>query len=153
MDTQAITIRPGTPDDLPTLVAMSNALVAEDCCNGMVPDTLTDWQRYQNIIVAQQGDRLVGYSYGSVATSRIKTTTWCEKGDTFYDLEEIYVLPEIRSAGVGKLLFSAQEEQARTLGCKTLQLAAVSRDHTRLLRFYEQMGMQFWSAWLIKELR
>ena len=143
--------RPATDADLPALCALSRALVDEGCCNGMVYDTLEDWRSYQNIIVAEQDGQLVGYSYGRIATSRIRVPG-CNKGDSFYDLEELYVLPALRSAGVGRQLFAAQEQLARSLYCKTLQLAAVSRDHGRLLRFYEQMGMNFWSAWMIKEL-
>lgn len=144
-------IRPAADADLPALLTLSHALVDEGCCNGMVYDTPEDWRGYQNIFVAEQAGRLVGYSYGCIAVSRIRVPG-CDKGERFYDLEELYVLPSLRSAGVGRLLFEAQEQRARSLGCKTLQLAAVSRDHGRLLRFYEQMGMDFWSAWMIKEL-
>ena len=146
-----VRIRPATAEDLPALLQMSLDLVAEGCCNGMVPDTLRDWQGREHIVVAQRGDALVGYSYGAVAVSS-RRVPGCARGDAFYDLEELYVVPGARDAGVGRLLFDAQEALARQLGCRTMQLAAVSRDHGRLLRFYEQAGMAFWSAWMVKEL-
>lgn len=147
-----VLIRDGIEADLPTLCALSHAFLEEHCCNGMVVDTLEDWQAYQHISVAVVKEQIVGYAHGCVGTSPMRKSGVCEKGDPFYDLEELYVLPDYRSAGVGRMLFDAQEQIARALGCSSMQLAAVSHDHRRLLSFYESAGMSFWSAWMIKAL-
>lgn len=151
--TSSIILRPGTEADLPVLCDLSRTFVEEQCCNGMVPDTMEDWRQYRHITVAELNGHIIGYSYGSAGKSHMRKAGSWEKGDAFYDLESLYILPEYRSAGIGRMLFEAQEQIARSLGCTSMQLAAVSRDYRRLLDFYESMGMEFWSAWMIKSLQ
>lgn len=145
-----ITIRTAAEADLPAVLAMSDALLAENICNGLVPDTLESLRACRIDLAEMEGD-IMGYAYGAPAESRSSVGT-CRKGERYYDLEMICVKQAFRGAGVGKRLFQAQAEHARSLGLATLRLTAVGKDWKRQLRFYEAMGMDFLWATMAMEL-
>ena len=146
-----MTIRQAAEADLPAVLAMSDALIAEGCCNGMTPDTL-EALRACTIHVAEMDGELVGYAYGEATAS-----TWnigaCHKGETYYDLEMLYIKPSYRGKGIGRALFEAEESRARRLGAKQMRLFAVNRDWQRLLHLYiDELGFDFWAATLYRDL-
>lgn len=144
-------IRICMPEELPLVLEMSDAFVAENCCNGMVRDDLEYLQKYE-IHIAFEGETAIGYAYGAPATAE-RTQGQTQKGERYFDVEEIYVRPEYRSTGCGKALFAALEARARELGCESMQLVAVAKDYARLLHFYvDLLGMEFWNAFLTKRL-
>lgn len=146
-----MTIRLCTREELPLVLTMSDAFVAEGCCNGMVPDTLSELEKYE-IYIALDGETPVGYAYGQAETAQ-RTRGQTQKDERCFDVEQIYVCPQYRAAGCGRALFETLENHARALGCQSMQLAAVSKDYKRLLHFYvDLLGMEFWNAFLTKRL-
>ncbi|MCH5286245.1 MAG: GNAT family N-acetyltransferase [Christensenellaceae bacterium] len=144
-------IRLATEADLPRVLAMSDMLIDEGCCNGMTRDTLDDL-RANAIHVAEEDGELIGYAYGEAVESSWNIGS-CRKGETYYDLDILYVRPEYRSSGVGKELYQAELARARALGVKQFRLTAVNRDWKRLLHLYvEELGFEFWTATLYHDL-
>jgi len=141
-----ITIRTAQAADLPEVLAMSDALMDEGCCNGLVRDSIEYLQQYHIQLALADGE-IIGYAYGEAAESNRQMGD-CRKGDQFYDLEMIYVKPEYRSSGAGRALFAAQQAYAHSLGLKTLRLTAVNKDWKKLLHFYTSQGMDFYWATL-----
>ena len=67
-------------------------------------------------------------------------------------MDEIYVLPEYRSQGAGRALFSALEEYANGKA-SFITLGTSTKDYKKILKFYsEDNGMTFHSAFLIKNI-
>ena len=69
----------------------------------------------------------------------------------YFELEELYVVPERRSQGIGRELFSFAE---KTLGGEAayILLGTATKDWRRILHFYlDELGMDFWSARLFKK--
>lgn len=155
MDAEAIrmnlTIRQAAEADLPAVLALSDALIAEGCCNGMVPDTfeyLRDWV----IHVAEADGQLVGYAYGKETESRWSIGA-CQKGERYYDLEMLYVAPSHRGMGIGRALYETELARARSLNVSQMRLNAVNRDWKRLLHLYiDELGFNFWTATLYRDL-
>ena len=146
-----LSIRLAAEADLPAVLAMSDALIAENCCNGMSPDSLDDLKSCV-IHVAEADGQLVGYAYGK-ATPSPWNISGCKKHEPFYDLEMLYVAPICRGQGVGKALFDAELARARSLGARQLRLNAVNRDWKRLLHLYiDELGFDFWCATLYRDL-
>ena len=144
-------IRLCTAEELPLVLEMSDAFVAENCCNGMVRDDLEYLKKYE-IFIAWEGETPIGYAYGAADTAE-KKAGQTQRGERYFDIEEIYVRPAYRSTGCGKALFAALEAQAREKGCLSIQLVAVAKEYTRLLHFYiDLLGMEFWNAILTKRL-
>ena len=144
-------IRLAAQVDLPAVLALSDSLLAEGCCNGITPDTIEDLQACV-IHVAETDGRIIGYAYGEAVDS-----TWnigaCRKGERYYDLSILYVLPEYRSAGVGKALYEAELARARSLNARQIRLVAVNRDWKRLMHLYiDELGFEFWTATLYRDL-
>lgn len=146
-----LTIRQAAEADLPAVLALSDALIAEGCCNGMKPDTLDDLRGWV-IHVAEADGQLVGYAYGEEAESRWSVGA-CRKGERFYDLEMLYVSPNHRGKGVGKALYEAELCRARSLNVSQIRLTAVNRDWKRLMHLYiDELGFAFWTATLYHDL-
>lgn len=103
------------------------------------------------IIAISQGD-IVGYVYGSSRDLKEKTS-YNEVGETVFEIEEIYVLPEYRHQGIGAKLFALMEETVSGR-VDLLALIAVSREYPLLLKFYvDELGMTFQHALLTKRFK
>ena len=68
-------------------------------------------------------------------------------------MEELYVLPALRSQGIGAQIMALIEPELQQRGAEMVLLNAVNRDARRLLDFYEdKAGMHCWSARMYKKL-
>ena len=88
--------------------------------------------RRGRILVASEGERLVGVAYVSFV--------WAlEHGGHSAWLEELYVRPEERSRGVGSALLAAALDFARADGCAAVDLE-VEEEHVRAANLYARNG-------------
>lgn len=93
-------------------------------------------------IAAFMGERMVG-----VAGFWVGAKFWCGE---YLEPDNVFVLPELRSAGIGAKMMDYLEEQARTLGCKVIGLdsyvtyAGAHKFYFR--RGYEIVGFHFTRA-------
>ena len=145
-------IRLCTKEELPLVTAMSEDFAAEGCCNGIVADTVEDLAVFDEIYVAEEDGKLMGYAYGKAETVKRKRWFIFPGSKNFY-VEIIYVKPEYRNLGLGWNLYQKLEDRARELGCQTVEVIAVSKSYQKLLHFYiDELGMEFFSAHLMKKL-
>ncbi|KAK0712699.1 acyl-CoA N-acyltransferase [Lasiosphaeria miniovina] len=63
-------------------------------------------------------------------------------------LEELYVLPEYRRLGYGRLLVEAMAREAHAAGCAKMEWVCL-RDNVRALRFYEGLGAARMDDWVV----
>ena len=106
----------------------------------------------KKIFVAVENNMIVGYVYGDFY-QETKARSYAKINDKYFELEELYVLPEYRNLGVGQKLFKKIEKYAKQNGAKTLRLNAVSKNYKSLLNFYiDILGMEYISAYLIKKI-
>lgn len=84
------------------------------------------------ILVAKSGSRAIGVSCVDFM--------WpLEHGGLAGWLEELYVLPEFRNAGVGSMLLEATLKECTARGCRALDLE-VESDHVRVEGLYHRFG-------------
>ena len=139
-----------TPEVTAQLIELSRLWMEENCSNGMVANTAEDLR--EPLYIAMDGARIVGYAFGHFYTQE-KRTSYIEPGSRCFDLDELYVLPEYRSQGVGRALFSALRDEA-ALAAEYLTLATSTKDYKRVLHFYvDELGMDFHSAFLIQSMK
>ena len=132
------------------LIALSRDWEREDSCRGYRTNGPEDLEG-RRIFCAREDGELTGYLFGRVETAERESTV-LRKGERYFELEELYVLPARRSQGVGRALFRAAEEALRG-ETRMLLLSTATKDWRRILHFYiEELGMDFWSARLFKEI-
>lgn len=136
--------------DFSCIAKLSKDFEDEQSCNGIKADA-EGFFADKNIAVAKNGNKIVGYCYGSVETKE-RNGSFFKKGQKVFYIDEIYISPKFRSKNIGTKLFKFIENYAKSLGCEILETTAVSKDYKNLLKFYiDKMDMMFWSASLFKK--
>ncbi|MCI6957221.1 MAG: GNAT family N-acetyltransferase [Candidatus Faecousia sp.] len=139
-----------TPAVLESLLKMSADWAAENSCRGYYPNELSDIQG-NRIFLALEGETPVGYLLGHI--SRAERSSTVMAADTpFFEVEELYIVPDRRSRGLGGALFRYAEEQVRPEAAYIL-LSTATKNWKAIFHFYiEELDMEFWNARLFKKL-
>ena len=138
-----------TDENVEKLIELSGVWVDENISFGMRKNTREDIK--EPVFAAYDGDTIVGYAFGHFYEQE-KYQSYADKGTKCFDVDEIYVLPEYRSQGAGKALFSALEEYVKGKA-SFITLVTSTKDYKKILKFYaENNGMEFHDAFLIKNI-
>ena len=139
------TIRPATRADVPRILAFIRALAAFERMPEAVTATEESLERegfgpnpYYFCLIAEHDGRAAGY-----ALYFYKYSTWVGPG---IFLEDIFVEPELRGLGIGKLLLQRVAAIATEKGCARLEWAVLDWN-TPAIEFYKAMGGEFLDEW------
>lgn len=139
-----------TPELLGRLISMSEDWEAENSCRGYRKNCAEDIEG-RRIFLAEDCGRTIGYLFGKPEKSENMTSLMPE-GTPFFEVEEIYVVPDMRSRGVGSALFRYAEDAVRP-DAEYILLGTATKNWRSILHFYiEELDMDFWSARLFKKL-
>lgn len=142
---------PLTDEVLETLVAFSADWEAENSCHGYRKNERSDIENNRIFLAEDQGN-VVGYLFGCAEKSRNASSIMPDE-TPYFEVEELYVIPEMRSKGIGRALFRFVEDKLREDGMQYMMLGTATKNHRAILHFYiDEMGMDFWSARLFKKL-
>lgn len=137
-------------DTVNQLLALSQKWEAEDCTYGLVANEQSDLS--EPLAVALDGDRIVGYIFGHFYTVK-ERTSYIQLGEKCFSVDELYVLPEYRSQGIGRQLFRRMEETVEA-ECTYITLSTATKNYKAVLHLYvEELGMNFHDAFLIKQTK
>ena len=143
-----------TDEVVEQLINLSHVWSKEDITNGLIPNTKEDLK--EPCYIATIDNKIVGYIFGHYYNNEKKLSL--EKGGSIpigekcFDIDELYVLEEYRSQGLGKKLFLAIEEEVKK-NTNYITLGTSTRDYRKILHFYiEEVDMTFHSAFLYKKL-
>ena len=140
-----------TGDVLQTLIRMSEAWEAENSCYGYRKNERADIEG-NRIFLAYREDIPVGYLFGHSGKAE-KASSIMADGTPFFEVEEIYVVPELRGLGIGRQLFSCAE-QAVSDEAEFMMLSTATKNWRAIFHFYlDELDMNFWSARLYKRIR
>ncbi len=131
-------IRAAAPSDRESLLALFAAQLEEHALptTGLaaaLDGALAEPSRAA-VLVAQDGARTVGVAYLAFIWT-------LEHGGHAAWLDELYVVPELRSRGIGEAILHAAIALARARGCRAMDLE-VEADHARAARLYERAGFR-----------
>lgn len=136
-------------DTTQQLIELSKLWVEEDCSYGMVANEAPDLT--EPLAVAVDGDRIVGYIFGHFYKQQ-RSTSCIEIGSDCFSVDELYVLPQYRSRGIGKRLYKMMEDLVKEK-CSYMTLTTSTKNYKAILKLYiEELGMRFHSAFLIKDI-
>jgi len=139
-----------TSEILEKLLQLSAQWAAEQNCYGYYPNTEADI-RGKRIFLAEDEDGIEAYLLGEVETAKNMKSIMPE-GTLYFEAEELYVVPEKRSQGIGEALFHFAEETVKK-DAQFIMLSTASKNSKAILHFYlDELGMQFWSARLFKKI-
>lgn len=139
-------------DLIEKLIPLSQEWIDEDISYGIVKNRVDDFLD-KDIYVAYCNDMVIGYLLAR-STIEEKGNSIIKKGSKVYYIEELYVSKKYRSQNIGKGLFNLAQQYARNNSINYIDLITSDKDYKRIFNFYiEQLGMEFFSANLIKELK
>ena len=147
-------IREATGEEaaLKALLALSEAWERENSCYGYRKNEKGDIEG-RRIFTAERGGETVGYLFGGKEYLKNASSVAAD-GTEYFEIEEIYVVPEYRSMGIGRALYEFLEERLKEEGTEYIFLSTATKDWRKIFHFYiEELGMEFWSARLFKKLK
>ncbi len=125
----------------------------EDITYGFVPAS------EEQIRAAFQGYFLVAELEGTVvgfvtASERMSDgLAVIPEGTKYFEIDDIYVIPDHRSRGIGSLLLERVKERAKRDGFTHLHVFSGTKDLHQILQFYERDGFRGWSVQLYQSIR
>jgi ribosomal protein S18 acetylase RimI-like enzyme len=136
----SFTIRPARPDDVATLCAMKWQLALAERATHTVRASEADWQRdmfgpqprFWGLLAEQDTAAI-----GMLTLTERYAPGWV--GPTLY-VNDLFVIPARRKAGVGKALIAAAATEALRRGSPFLELAVRQDNPAR--RLYRRMGFE-----------
>ena len=137
-------------ETLALLISLSENWAAENSCYGYRPNEKSDIEG-NRIFLAEDSSSVIGYLFGRVYPSKQMGSIMPE-GTPYFEVEELYVVPEMRSRGIGGKLFKFAEEAVKT-EAEYIVLSTATKNWKAVFHFYlDELDMKFWSARLFKKI-
>src|SRR5215210_7234553 len=152
------TVRPGRRDDAAAAARLWVMSAEEHTLYDSVYTTAPDAEKVMRrfladlsssshscLFVAERNDEVIGFLSGELreGSPAFEPKTWAS-------IEDIYVVPEHRSLGIGRALFEECQKWAKRKGANGVSLQ-VAAGNTRARKFYEELGFREVSVYEVKE--
>ena len=139
-----------TEETLAELIRLSRDWEAENSTFGYRANEKTDIEG-NRIFLARENCRTVGYLFGYCFDSENMKSIMPEQSRCF-EVEELYVIPERRSEGIGKALFEYAADTMKN-EAEYITLSTATKNWRAIFHFYlDELDMTFWSARLFRKL-
>jgi ribosomal protein S18 acetylase RimI-like enzyme len=144
-------IRQAVKADAPSLARLQQKWFEEANTHGFVPErqqqieTAPDSYR-----VADFGGKAVGFISCSVLVS--EGTAVIPAGESYLNIDNLYVLPEFRNRGIGSSLISQSLAQAKQQGVSYALVYSAAKNIKDILQFYERHHFQSWYVQMFQKL-
>ena len=138
-------------NDIKQLISLSKCWTDEDITRGYGINSINDIID-KRVFVATENDNIIGYVFAKEGISK-NYSSIIPDGEKYFGIEEIYVIPEKRSLGIGKVLMDYAKLVAKKDGYKYVFLVTSTKDWNKILDFYiNKCGMSFYCASLVEKL-
>lgn len=132
------------------LIRFSEDWTKENSCHGYRPNDRSDIEG-NRIFFAEDNGNVIGYLFGKVYKSKQMKSIMPE-GTPYFEVEELYVVPERRSQGIGEQLFRYTENAVK-IEAEYMVLSTATKNWKAIFHFYlDELDMNFWSARLYKKI-
>ena len=150
VDPKTVCIRAAEPGDVDQVHQMQVQWAEEEITYGYGADSRENLlgKLGPYFLVAELDGSLVGHAYGSPQVS--EGLAVIPAGERYLEIEDIYVIPEIRSRSIGGLLLDRLLQAAGEEGIETFSVYSSTKDADRILRFYRGHGFESWYVQLFR---
>jgi GNAT superfamily N-acetyltransferase len=142
----ATIIRPATRIDIPQILSFVRALAAYERAPEAAVATVADLERdgfgphpFFSCLIAEHDGQPAGF-----ALYFFNYSTWVGRPGIY--LEDLFVVPELRGRGVGRVLLRRMAAIAVEQGCQRMQWQVLDWN-TPAVEFYRAMGGEFLDEW------
>src|SRR5918912_2470613 len=144
-------IRKAVETDVPLIHKLQQSWFEEGNVYGFAPESKKQIEAaLDSYLVAEIGQRVVGFISSSVRIS--EGTSVIPAGESYLEIENLYVLPEFRNQGVGSSLTARQLSEAKALGAKYALVYSAAREIRHILDFYERHNFKSWYVQMFQKL-
>lgn len=147
----AIRIRPATPDDVGTVLALIRELAVYEklehevvATPALLHEALFGADANAEALLAEHGDEAVGF-----ALFFHNFSTFLGRRGLY--LEDLFVKPEHRGNGIGRALLAQLAAIAQQRGCGRMEWAVLDWNESAI-RFYRSLGAQPMNEWTVFRL-
>ena len=144
-------IRSGEPADIPVIARLIRELARFEklehevtMTEGLLAENLFGKHRYAETLIAEDAGTPIGFALFFHTFS-----TFLARPGIY--LEDLFVVPEHRSHGVGRALLTRLARLALERGCGRLEWAVLNWN-TEAIKFYERLGARPNSDWTVYRL-
>lgn len=119
---------------------------------GFVPESPEQVEAAINsyLLVAEANNEIVGFISGSV--HRSEGIAVLPEGESYLEINNLYILPEYRMRGIGGDLVDRCLAQAKEAGMAYAFLYSASKEIHSILRFYERHDFKSWAVQMFRKL-
>jgi|TARA_Y100000310_G_C20697901_1_gene827056 ribosomal protein S18 acetylase RimI-like enzyme len=141
--TKSVSVRRASKQDLEAVDKLSIQWQQEGSTIGQgVADFLPYFNEGAYLFVGEEDSSIVGFM---AAEQKLDRLAVFDSTDPYIELEELYVVPEKRSEGVGSLLVNALKDAGNRDGIRHFHVYSSSRELDRVVSFYRKHGFGVWS--------
>lgn len=106
----------------------------------------------KRVFVAKESNKIIGYIFAKEGIAKNHGSIMPD-GQLYFGIEEIYVIKEKRSYGIGKQLMDYVKNVAKKEKYKYIFLTTSTKDSNKILDFYiNKCDMTFYCAHLVEKL-
>ena len=145
-------IRQAAKDDVPAICRLQQRWLEEGSVYSFVPNDAEQVEAAlsQYFLLAEVGSEVIGFISGAAQTS--DGTAVIAAGESYLEIDNLYVATEFRRRGVGGELVDRLLAQAGEDGLAHAVLYSAAREIHSVLRFYERHKFQSWYVQMFQKL-
>ena len=138
------TIRRAHREDVPAVVALTAEWAAEDITHGQIAASTEQAEAWfsGNLWVAEQGAAIIAFASATTHTS--DGLAVIPAGETYLEIDELYVAASHRSHGIGGALLEQVLQEASSQGITRGLVYSATKDWRRIIDFYQSHGYKMW---------
>jgi ribosomal protein S18 acetylase RimI-like enzyme len=152
LDVMPIIIRQAVKDDVPAICLQQQRWLEEGSVYGFVPDNREQVEAALGayFLLAEAGGEVMGFISGSTHMS--SGTAVIAAGESYLEIDNLYIEAKFRRQGVGGELVERLLAQARENGIAHAMLYSAAREIHSVLKFYERHNFQSWYVQMFQKL-
>jgi ribosomal protein S18 acetylase RimI-like enzyme len=145
-------IRQAVRDDVAAICRLQERWLEEDSVYGFVPDNREQVEAALGayFLLAEAGGEVIGFISGSTHMS--EGTAVIAAGESYLEIDNLYVEATFRRQGVGGELVESLLARARENGVAHAVLYSAAREIHSVLKFYERHKFQSWYVQMFQKL-